>query len=72
MGRKRNMTEETRVARKDLPDPDHGVRDPRKSEESDTERRDPDAGTGRPVQVAGAPPADPDWPEPSKDAPPEK
>jgi hypothetical protein len=36
------------------------------------ERRDPDADTGRPVRVGGAPPADPDWPEPSKNAPPQK
>ncbi len=71
MGRKRK-TEEPRVERKDLPDP-NDVRDPRSSDpERDVERRDPDADTGRPVRVGGAPPADPDWPEPSKNAPPQK
>jgi len=71
MGRKRK-TDEPHVERRDLPDP-NAVRDPRKSDpEQEHERRDPDAGTGRPVQVGGAPPADPDWPEPSKKAPPEK
>jgi hypothetical protein len=73
MGRKRKANEERRVGRKDLPDPNRDVRDPRKGDpEGDTERRDPDAGTGQPVQLAGAPPADLDWPQPSKDAPAEK
>ena len=40
--------------------------------ESDTGRIHSDGGTGRPVRRAGPPPADLDWPEPSKDTPPEK
>ena len=82
MGRKRKIGEEPRVVRKNLPDPKdfpdpNDVRDPRKGGDpsSDSERRrDPDTGAGRPVQVGvgGAPPADLDWREPSKDAPPEK
>ena len=78
MGRKRNKHEEPRKNLpdpKDLPDPED-VRDPGKSDHPDNSerRRDPDAGTGRPVQVGvgGAPPTDLDWREPSKDAPPEK
>jgi hypothetical protein len=80
MGRKRK-TGEPRVVRKDLPDPkdlpdSNDVRDPRKGDPPhDSERRrDPDARTGRPVQVGvgGAPPADLEWPEPSKDAQPQK
>jgi len=73
MGRKRKrVEEEPRVERRDLPDP-NDVRDPRKGDpEHDAERREPDAGTGRPVRIGGAPPADPDWPEPSKHAPPQK
>ena len=69
MGRKRKRTvAEPHVERKDRPNPDD-VRDPRKSDpENDRERRDPD----RPVHVGGLPPADPDWQEPSKDAPPQK
>ena len=81
MGRKRKVDQEPRVGRKNLPDPKdlpdpNDVRDPRKGDPPhDSERRrDPDAGTGRPVQVAasGAPPADLEWREPAKDAAPEK
>ena len=77
MGRKRKTHEEPRKNLpypKDLPDP-NDVRDPRKESPDDSERRhNPDADTGRPVQVGvgGAPPTDLEWREPSKDAAPEK
>ena len=76
MGRKRKPDKEPRKNLpdpKDLPDP-NDVHDPRQSDHPDEHRRNPDADTGRPVQVGvgGAPPTDLEWREPSKDAPPEK
>jgi len=52
MTQKSKTTEEPRIGRKDLQDPDRDVRSPRKgSVESDAERSDRDAGAGRPVQL---------------------
>jgi hypothetical protein len=52
MTRKSKTTEEPRIGRKDLQDPDRDVRSPRKGRvESDAERSDRDAGAGRPVQL---------------------
>lgn len=65
MGHKPKTNKKPRVGQ-DAGDPRQG------GPESDTGRIHSDAGTGRPVRRAGAPPADLDWPEPSKDAPPEK
>jgi len=78
MARSRMKTRERPlIERKDGPDPDpNRERDPRKDErEREQERSDREAGAGRPVQLdtgASAPPAGPDWPEPSKDAPAQK
>jgi hypothetical protein len=48
----KKMTEEPRIGRKDLQDPDRDARGPRKGNvESDAERSDRDAGAGRPVQL---------------------
>ena len=52
MARKSKTTEEPRIGRKDLQDPDRDVRSPRKGTiERDAERSDRDAGAGRPVQL---------------------
>jgi hypothetical protein len=52
MTRKSKTSEESRIGRKDLQDPDRDVRSPRKgSLEPDGERSDGDAGAGRPVQL---------------------
>ena len=52
MTRKSRTTEEPRVGRKDLQDPDRDMRSPRKGAvEPDAERSDRDAGAGRPVQL---------------------
>jgi hypothetical protein len=78
MARNRMKTRERPlIERKDVPDPNREGSDPRKGERErdDRERSDREAGAGRPVQLdtgAGAPPVDPDWPEPSKDAPAQK
>jgi hypothetical protein len=78
MARSRMQTRERPlIQRKDVPDPDREGCDPRKGERErdERERSDRDAGAGRPVQLetgAGKPSADPDWPEPSKDAPAQK
>jgi hypothetical protein len=49
---KSKTTEEPRIGRKDLQDPDRDVRSPGKgSVERDAERSDREAGAGRPVQL---------------------
>jgi len=71
MARKSKTTEEPRIGRKDLQDPDRDVRSPRKSTiERDAERSDRDAGAGRPVQLdeeGPSRPADSDSPRPADD-----
>ena len=73
MARKSKTTEEPRIGRKDLQDPDRDVRGPRKGGvERDSERSDRDAGAGRPVQLdeeGRSRPADSDSPRPADDAP---
>ena len=72
MARKSKTTEEPRIGRKDLQDPDRDVRGPRKgSVERDAERSDRDAGAGRPVQLdeeGHSRPADSDSPRPADNA----
>jgi hypothetical protein len=52
MTRQSKTTEEPRIGRKDLQDPDRDVRSPRRGNvEPDGERSDRDAGAGRPVQL---------------------
>jgi len=52
MSRKSKTTEEPRIGRKDLQDPDRDVRSPRKGTvDPDGERSDRDAGARRPVQL---------------------
>jgi hypothetical protein len=52
MGRKSKTTEEPRIGRKDLQDPDRDTRGPRKgSVDSEAERSDREAGAGRLVQL---------------------
>jgi hypothetical protein len=73
MTRKLKTTEEPRIGRKDLQDPDRDVRSPRKSSvERDAERSDRDAGAGRPVQLdedGHSRPTDSDSPRPADDRP---
>jgi hypothetical protein len=73
MTRETKTTGEPRIGRKDLQDPDRDVRGPRKgSVERGTERSDPDAGAGRPVQLdeeGRSRPADSDSPRPADDPP---
>ncbi len=73
MTRKSKTTEEPRIGRKDLQDPDRDARSPRKGgEEPDAERSDRNAGAGRPVQLdeeGRSRPADSDSPRPTDDAP---
>jgi hypothetical protein len=73
MTRKSKTTEEPRIGRKDLQDPDRDVRSPRRHEmEPDAERSDRDAGAGRPVQLdeeGRSRPADSDSPRPADDPP---
>ena len=72
MGRKSKTTEEPRIGRKDLQDPDRDTRGPRKgSAESEAERSDREAGAGRPVQLdeeGRSRPAGSDSPRPADDA----
>jgi hypothetical protein len=72
MGRKSKTTEEPRIGRKDLQDPDRDTRGPRKgSAESEAERSDREAGAGRPVQLdeeGRSRPAGSDSPRPTDDA----
>jgi hypothetical protein len=69
MPRKSKTTEEPRIGRKDLQDPDRDVRSPRKdSVEREAERSDREAGAGRPVQLdeeGRSRPADSDSPRPA-------
>lgn len=52
MTRRSKTSEQPRIGRKDLQDPDRAVDNPRrKPAESDPERSDRDAGAGRPVQL---------------------
>jgi hypothetical protein len=71
MPRKSKTTEEPRIGRKDLQDPDRDVRGPRKGTiERDPERSDRDAGAGRPVQLdeeGPSHPTDSDSPRPADD-----
>jgi len=73
MTRKSKTSEEPRIGRKDLQDPDRDVRTPRKgSVERDAERSDRDAGAGRPVQLdeeGQSRTSDSDSPRPVDDAP---
>lgn len=73
MSRKSKTTEEPRIGRKDLQDPDRDVRGPRKgSVDRDAERSDRDAGAGRPVQLdeeERSRPTDSDSPRPADDPP---
>jgi hypothetical protein len=78
MARKSKTTEEPRIGRKDLQDPDRDVRSPRKGAvDRDAERSDRDAGAGRPVQLdpvqldeeGRSRPPDSDSPRPADDAP---
>jgi hypothetical protein len=49
---RKSTTEEPRIGRKDLQDPDRDVRSPRKgSVDGDAERSDREAGAGRPGQL---------------------
>jgi hypothetical protein len=72
MARKTKTTEEPRIGRKDLQDPDRDVRTRQKgSPERDGERSDRDAGAGRPVQLdeeGRSRPAESDSPRPADDA----
>lgn len=72
MTRKSKTTEQPRIGRKDLQDPDRDVRRPRKGNaENDAERSDRDAGAGRPVQLdeeGRSRPAGSDSPRPVDDA----
>jgi hypothetical protein len=72
MTRKTKTTEEPRIGRKDLQDPDRDVRSPRKGGvERDAERSDREAGAGRPVQLdeeGHSRPADSDSPRPADKA----
>jgi hypothetical protein len=74
MARKsKTTTEEPRIGRKDLQDPDRDVRSPRTGGvEPDPERSDRNAGAGRPVQLDEeglSRPAESDSPRPADDAP---
>lgn len=73
MTRKSKTTDEPRIGRKDLQDPDRDLRSPRKGGvEPDAERSDRDAGAGRPVQLdeeGQSRPTDSDSPRPADDAP---
>ncbi|HSE05109.1 MAG TPA: hypothetical protein VLK35_13230 [Methylomirabilota bacterium] len=73
MARKSKTTEEPRIGRKDLQDPDRDTRSPRKGGvEPDAERSDRDAGAGRPVQLdeeGRSRPPESDSPRPADDAP---
>ena len=73
MTRKSKTTDEPRIGRKDLQDPDRDVRSPRQGGvERDAERSDRDAGAGRPVQLdeeGQSRPTDSDSPRPADDAP---
>lgn len=74
MARKsKTTTEEPRIGRKDLQDPDRDVRSPRTGGvEPDPERSDRNAGAGRPVQLdeeGRSRPAESDSPRPADDAP---
>jgi hypothetical protein len=67
MTRKSKASEQPRIGRKDLQDPDRDVHDPRKG---DPERSDRDAGAGRPVQLdeeGRSRPTDSDSPRPADD-----
>jgi hypothetical protein len=73
MARKSKTTEEPRIGRKDLQDPDRDVRSPRKGDvEPEAERSDRNAGAGRPVQLdeeGRSRPAESDSPRPTDDPP---
>ena len=69
MARKPKTTDEPRIGRKDLQDPDRDVR--KGSVERDAERSDREAGAGRPVQLdeeGRSLPAGSDSPRPADDA----
>ena len=72
MARKTKTTEEPRIGRKDLQDPDRDARGSRKGTvERDAERSDREAGAGRPVQLdeeGRSRPAGSDSPRPADDA----
>ena len=65
-----------RIGRKDLQDPDRGVRDPRQGRvDREPERSDRDAGAGRPVQLdveGRSRRPESDSPRPIDDSPPAK
>lgn len=72
MARKAKTSEEPRIGRKDLQDPDRDARNSRKGGvERDAERSDREAGAGRPVQLdeeGRSRPAGSDSPRPADDA----
>ena len=73
MTRKSKTTEEPRIGRKDLQDPDRDARSPRKGGgEPDADRSDRNAGAGRPMQLdeeGRSRPADSGSPRPTDDVP---
>jgi hypothetical protein len=71
MTRRSKTSEQPRIGRKDLQDPDRDVRNPRReTAEPDPDRSDHEAGAGRPVQLdeeGRSRPVDSDSPRPTDD-----